>query len=347
MLEALAQTSIWPFVKNFVLKITIACYWLEYRDGLDLMVKSDGTRQTNPSVMSLLAQGPLLESLKIHLRLCNAGAAYQRKENEDPRCKSDLPVYLQELTHRARKVNVHYEIVSPGIQRFFSGENFLQLEQLGQQLHYRPVQRASLLGLPRECRDLIYRYLLSHREQKKPVMVRWTPASTAFPTALLRSCPEIKAEAATFLYSNLELSILIGLSSARMVMATVPPQYRTLIRHYDIAIIERYDSWPTYEKVYDICNELRAGPRIQSVRIQIEVSKSQQALPRDSLDRYAFVDGFAPLAYHVDKFIVGIIATTERIADSSRDEECYRRLRGVLDGPAKWSYPLHDYQFKD
>ncbi|MCJ1436549.1 hypothetical protein MMC27_005928 [Xylographa pallens] len=347
MVEALSQSSIRPFVKNFVLKITIACYWLEWRDGLDLMVQSYGSRQANPSVMSLLTHGPLLESLKIHLRLCNAGTANHPKENEDPRCKSDLPVYLQELTHRARTVKIHYDIVGPGLRRFFSEENFLQLEQLGQQLHYRPVKRASFLGLPRECRDVIYQYLLSDREQKKPVMVKWTPASATFPTALLQCCPQIKAEAATFLYSNIELSILIGLSSARMVMATVPPQYRALIRHYDIAVIERYDSWPTYEKVYDVCNELRAGPRIQSVRIQIEVSKSQQAFPRDSLDRYAFVDGFAPLANHVDHFIVGIIASTERIPDSSRDEECYRRLRGVLDGPAKWSYPIPDYQFKD
>ncbi|MCJ1316167.1 hypothetical protein MMC15_001487 [Xylographa vitiligo] len=344
--DALSQSSIRPLLKNFVLKISIDCYWLETRNGLDLIVPANGPAQPNRSVMSLLTDGPILESLKIYLRLCDAGAANQPEDNEHSWCKSDLSVYLQELTDRARNVKIDYNIVSLGITRFFHEENFIQLEQLGQQLHYRPVKKASLLGIPRECRDVIYQYLLSHKEQKRPVMVKWTPASATFPTALLRTCPQIKEEAATFLYSHIQLSILIGLSSARMVMATVPPQYRALIRHYDIAIIQRYDNWPTYEKVYDVCNELRAGPRIKSVRIQIEVSKTPQ-LRGGILDWYAFVDGFAPLANHVDNFIVGIIATTEMISDSSRDEACYRRLRGVLDGPAKWSYPFRDYQFKD
>ncbi|MCJ1378534.1 hypothetical protein MMC17_001633 [Xylographa soralifera] len=342
--EAFSRSSIRPFVKHFVLKIIVACYWYEFRNGMDLMVQSTGSRLPNRSTMSLLTDGPTLESLKIFLRLGNAGQANPPKETEDPRCKSDLPVYLQELTKRALNMKVHYDILSPSITRFFHEENFLQLERLGQQLHYRPAKNASLLGLPRECRDVIYKHLLSHEDQKEPVMIKWKPASTTFPTALLRSCSQIKEEAATFLYSHIQLSILIGLSSARMVMATVPPQYRALIRHYDIAIIQRYDSWPTYEKVHDVCWELRAGPRIKSVRIQIEVSKSPQFL-RGSLDRHAFVDGFAPLADHVDNIIVGVIAC--RTPEWSRNEECYRRLRAVLDGPAKWSYPFRNYQFKD
>ncbi|MCJ1390659.1 hypothetical protein MMC18_003520 [Xylographa bjoerkii] len=346
MIEALSQSPVRPLVKQFALKMTIACYWLESRDGMDLMVNAYGPNPANPLAISLLKHGPILESLHIHLRLCNAGVANQSSDNEAPRGKSTLPAYFQELTRRVRNVKIDYDMVSPGIERFFHEENVLQLEQLRQQLQYRPVKKASFLGLPRECRDVIYSYLLYYKQPMKPVMVKWTPASAAFPTALLRSCQQIKDEAATYLYSHIELPILIGLSSARMVMATVPPQYRPLVRHYDIAIIERYDSPPTYEKVHDVCKELREGPRIKSVRIQIEVSKSQQALPWDRV-RYAFVDGFAPLADHVDTFIVGIIATTERIPDSSRDQECYGRLRGALDGPAKWSYPYRDYQFKD
>ncbi|MCJ1399890.1 hypothetical protein MMC11_003093 [Xylographa trunciseda] len=346
-IKALAQSSIRPLVRNFVLKITVACHWLESRNGLDLTVKSYGSSETNQSILSLLGHGPILESLTIHLRLFNAGVVDHPEMNEDPWCKSTLPAYLQGLSHRARSVKIDHEILSPDIQRFFHEDNVLQLEQLRQQLQYRPVKKTSFLDLPREYRDVIYGYLFAHRHRKSPVMVKWTPASASFPRALLQSCRQINEEAMVFLYAHIKLSILIGLSSASLVMATVPPQYRSLIRHYDIAIIEQYDGPPTYAKVHDVCKELRAGPHIKSVRIQIEVVKPPLARPGNDEDPYAFVDGFAPLADHVDRFIVGIIATTERKADSSRDEECYRRLRGVLDGPAKWSYAYRDWQFKD
>ena len=42
--EALAQSSIRSPVKNFVLKITVNCYWLEDRNGMDLMVRSYRSR---------------------------------------------------------------------------------------------------------------------------------------------------------------------------------------------------------------------------------------------------------------------------------------------------------------
>ncbi|MCJ1283320.1 hypothetical protein MMC26_002648 [Xylographa opegraphella] len=344
--EALARSPARPLVRRFVLKMAVACYWLEGRKGLDLVVTEDGSRQADGAAMALLTDGPLLESLMLRLRLCDAGAAIPPRGNEVPPCTSELPVYLKRLTQRARNVNIHYEIISPVTRRFFHEENFIQLEQLGQQLHYRAVRRASLLGLPPECRDVIYSYLLCQAEQKAPVVGKWTPASATFPTALLRSCSQIKKEAAPFLYSRIQLSILIGLSSVRMAMARVPPQYRALVRHYDLTVIERYNLLPTYEDVYEVCTELRAGPRIKSVRIHIEVPKRQTPLKR-GLDRYAFVDGFAPLADHVDHFIVGIIAATANTPDSSRDEDCYRRLRGVLEGGAKWSYPFREYQFKD
>ena len=152
--------------------------------------------------MALLTAGPLLENLKVYLRLCNAGVANRPQENEDPRCKTDLPVYLKELTKRARNVKIDYELGGPVLRTFFHDENLIQLEQLGQQLHYRAVKKASFLGLSRECRDMVYRSLLSRRKGQKLATVKWMCPSETFPTALLRTCSQIKEEAAAFLYST-------------------------------------------------------------------------------------------------------------------------------------------------
>ena len=347
MITALSKSSIRPLVKSFVLKRMIADFCFKSRNAIEFMVGSDEPSMLNTLAISLLRNGPILDSLEICLFLFKARVvSHATKKKKDSRCKSTLLEYFWRLTGRVQNVKIDYVMLDVEAQRYFQKDTLVQMGLLRQQLQYHPAERASFLGLPRECRDVIYSYL-THKQHKKPMRLQWTSTSTTFPTALLRACQQIHNEAAAFLYSHMELSILIGLHSAGMVMAMVPPQYRSLIRHYNMAILERHDSPLTYEKVHDVCMELRAGPRIKSVGIEIKVTKSEQAVPEEHQDRYSFVDGFAPLADHVETFIIGVIATMEGRRDSSRDEECYRRLRRVLDGPAVWSYPCRDYQFKD
>ncbi|MCJ1472329.1 hypothetical protein MMC13_000976 [Lambiella insularis] len=332
-------------VKTFTLRFAVPCLWVEGREGLDLYSGGRVVRPLLDKAISLIHRGPLLDNLRVLLRFSNTGAANSSKK----KCSSDLTESLSGLAHRVRKVEVDYVLLHPMRLSPYIAGNHVHLEELRQMLQYHPSRRVSLLGLPRECRDIIYSSLLSEKPNKTPNLVAWTPISKTFSTALLRTCHQINEEATSVFYSNTRLSILVGLSSARMVIATVPPQYRHLVKHYEIAIIERYDSPPTYGKVHDVCQELRARPKIKSIEIQIEVAMA----PWYGREAYNFVDGFAPLNEHVDEIRIGILRRTSYSSSSlpSRphgpDDECYRRLKGVLPGPAKWTFPYPYYQFKD
>lgn len=339
-IQTLAASPVRALVKTFVLRITLDCYRLEDRDGLDLWIKHGRNPMPLEQVITLLQQGPLLDNLKILLHMAD-----ERRANSGPPMGSSvLFEVFDRLAHRVRKVEVDYLLHEPQVLKGYLSRYLGHLEELRQKLQYQASKKASLLGLPRECRDMIYYYLVSKKDHKTPTQGSWKPVPSTFSTALLRTCHQINEEATVCLYSNMTVSILVGLSTPQMVMARVPPRYRHLIKHYEIAIIERYDSPPTYEKVLDVCQELRAGPRIKSVGIQIEVAIVPWYGPK-SCD---FIDGFAPLNDHVDEVRVGVLKRTSYGSSSfGRADECYRRLKGVLPGPAKWTFPYPEYQFKD
>lgn len=337
LIETLAKSSSRPYMKQFVLNVAIECDQGELYDH-DVNHNYQTAVRELAMAIDLVAQGPMIKSLKVRFQpLNNSGGGWSER--------SKFPMEVLAVFGP-----LHGRVSHVTVEPTWGREKLPQLHGLRQMLQVLDRQRTSFLGLPFDIRQICYSHMVTHDSVPQPPCrdVKWndhlfwgSPAST-FPVAFFRTCRQVHDEATLYFYSRISQPLIVPYWWPRVQWTRVGNSYLHHVRHYDIAVIEDDNDGVQYEELSEVVSELCKGPRVKSLRIRTAVNHSRTH--RATSTPPTALDAFSALANHVDKIILGpLLVRKDRITNSEmaweRDELCYRHLREILAGPAKWEVP--------